>query len=194
MIKLSTWAKRNNVCYTTAWRWVRAGKFPGRTFMSETGRVFVIEDDAQSAKEDDGTAVIYCRVSNHSRRDEIQYQVDRCSEFAAARGWTVTKAYREIASGMNDARPELWRAIDSHPSRIIVENKDRLTRFGFNYLERLLRNQGTEIVVVNRAEEDREDLIKDLCSVIYSFCARLYGMRRAANKARRIREEIREEE
>ena len=49
-------------------------------------------------------------------------------------------------------------------------------------------------MVVNRAEEDREDLIKDLCSVIYSFCARLYGMRRAANKARRIREEIREEE
>lgn len=51
MIKLSTWAKRNNVRYTTTWRWVRAGKFPGRTFMSETGRVFVIEDETRRAEE-----------------------------------------------------------------------------------------------------------------------------------------------
>lgn len=78
--------------------------------------------------------------------------------------------------------------------RILVENKDRLTRFGFNYLKRLLKNQGTEIIVINEAEEDRVDLIKDLCSVIYSFCARLYGMRRAANKARKIKDELKVEE
>ena len=78
-------------------------------------------------------------------------------------------------SGMNDNRKELWKAIDSKPTRIIVENKDRLTRFGFNYLERLLQKQGTEIVVINESEEDKEYLIKDLCSIIYSFCARLYG-------------------
>ena len=109
-------------------------------------------------------------------------------------GWSVSKIRKEIASEMNDKRPELWKAIEARPSRILVENKDRLTRFGFNYLQRLLKNQGTEIIVINEAEEDREDLIKDLCSVIYSFCARLYGMRRAANKARRIREEIKSEE
>ena len=194
MIKLSTWAKRNNVCYTTAWRWVRAGKFPGRTLVTETGSIFVIDEpEAAGGAPDNGTA-IYCRVSTHERKADLQRQVERCKDFALARGWSVDRIGKEIASGMNDRRPELWKVIDAKPSRIIVENKDRLTRFGFNYLERLLRSQGTEIVVVNRAEEDREDLIKDLCSVIYSFCARLYGMRRAANKARRIREEIKAEE
>ena len=194
MIKLSTWAKRNNVCYTTAWRWVHSGKFPQKTLITETGSIFVVDDEQPTAAQTDNGTIIYCRVSNHSRKEELNYQVERCKQFALANGWSVSKIHKEIASGMNDKRPELWKAIEARPSRILVENKDRLTRFGFNYLQRLLKNQGTEIVVINEAEEDREDLIKDLCSVIYSFCARLYGMRRAANKARRIREEIKSEE
>lgn len=195
MIKLSTWAKRNNVCYRTAWLWVHNGKFPQKTFITETGSIFVIEDEQEPSKSnptDNGT-VIYCRVSNHSRKDELNYQVDRCKQFALANGWTISSIQKEIASGMNDNRPVLWKVIESAPSRILVENKDRLTRFGFNYLKRLLKRQGTEIVVINEAEEDREDLIKDLCSVIYSFCARLYGLRKAVNKAKKIREEIKSE-
>ena len=194
MIKLSTWAKQNNVCYTTAWRWVRNGTFPQKTFISETGSIFVVDEQPVKMTEPDDSVVIYCRVSNHSRKEELTYQVERCKNFALAKGWTVAKIHKEIASGMNDNRPELWKAIDGKPSRILVENKDRLTRFGFNYLKRLLKNQGTELIVINEAEEDREDLIKDLCSVIYSFCAKLYGMRRAANKARKIKDELKAEE
>lgn len=190
MIKLSTWAKQNNVCYRTAWNWVSEGKFPLKTFISKTNRIFVIED---SNSNDNETTVVYSRVSNHSRKKELQYQVDRCSQFAFSKGWCISKVYKEVASGMNDNRTELWKAIDSKPSRIIVENKDRLTRFGFNYLKNLLAKQGTEIVVINEAEEDKEDLIKDLCSIIYSFCARLYGMRRAKNKADKVKEIINEE-
>ena len=194
MIKLSTWAKRNNVCYRTAWRWVNEGKFPQKTFITESGSIFVIDDGQPNSEETDNGTAVYCRVSTHERKNDLARQVERCKEFALAKGWNITKIGKEIASGMNDKRPELWKVIEAKPSRILVENKDRLTRFGFNYLQRLLKNQGTEIVVINEAEEDREDLIKDLCSVIYSFCARLYGMRRAANKARRIREEIKSEE
>ena len=194
MIKLSTWAKQNNVCYTTAWRCERNGTLPQKTFISETGSIFVVGEQPVKMTEPDDNVVIYCRVSNHSLKEELTYQVERCKNFALAKGWTVTKIHKEIASGMNDNRPELWKAIDGKPSRILVENKDRLTRFGFNYLKRLLKNQGTEIIVINEAEEDREDLIKDLCSVIYSFCARLYGMRRAANKARKIKDELKAEE
>lgn len=189
MIKLSTWAKQNNVCYRTAWNWVIEGKFPLRTFVSKTNRIFVIEDKNMQPQNNE-TTILYCRVSNHSRRNELNYQVERCEEFALSKGWSITKEYKEVASGMNDNRKELWKAIDSKPTRIIVENKDRLTRFGFNYLERLLQKQGTEIVVINESEEDKEDLIKDLCSIIYSFCARLYGMRRAKNKADKVKEII----
>ena len=90
MIKLSTWAKQNNVCYKTTWNWVVEGKFPLRTFVSKTNRIFVIDDDVDNPKTDE-TTILYCRVSNHSRRKELDYQVDRCKMFALSKGWRVTK-------------------------------------------------------------------------------------------------------
>ncbi len=71
-------------------------------------------------------------------------------------------------------------------THIVVEHKDRLTRFGFRYLETLLELAGRHIEVVNLAENDREDLLADLVSIMYSFAARLYGQRRAKRKAEAI--------
>jgi predicted site-specific integrase-resolvase len=65
---------------------------------------------------------------------------------------------------------------------IVVEHKDRATRFGFRYLEVLLTQAGRTIEVANLAENDREDLLQDLSSIVYSMCARLYGQRRAKRK------------
>lgn len=187
MIKLSAWAKQNGVCYKTAWNWVKNGTFPHKIFVSKTNSIFVIEETESNPN---NTTVLYCRVSNHSKKKELDYQVERCKRFAEANGWVVSKTFKEVASGMNDKRKELWNAISMKPSRIIIENKDRLTRFGFNYLERLLKERGTEIIVINESEEDKQDLVKDLCSIIYSFCARLYGMRRAHKKTNEIKEII----
>ena len=50
--------------------------------------------------------------------------------------------------------------------------------------------QGRAIEVVNVAEHDKEDVITDLASVIYSFCARLYGQRRAKRKTEIIVKEL----
>jgi predicted site-specific integrase-resolvase len=83
---------------------------------------------------------------------------------------------------------------DTSITRIVVEHKDRLTRFGFNYIETLFEIQGRVIEVVNVAENDKEDLLADLSSVIYSFCARLYGQRRAKRKTEKIVEELKSQE
>ncbi len=72
----------------------------------------------------------------------------------------------------------------------VVEHKDRLTRFGFRYIETLLEVQGRSIEVVNAAENDKEDLLHDLASIIYAFCARLYGQRRAKRKTERLVEQF----
>ena len=69
---------------------------------------------------------------------------------------------------------------------IVVEHKDRATRFGFRYLETLLELQGRRIEVVNLADNGQEDLLQDLVAIIYSFCARLYGQRRAKRKTEKI--------
>lgn len=72
----------------------------------------------------------------------------------------------------------------------MVEHKDRLTRFGFKYLETLLELTGRYIEVVNIAENDKEDLLHDLVAIVYSFAARLYGQRRAKRKTEAIVEQL----
>ena len=79
---------------------------------------------------------------------------------------------------------------DSSITLLVVEHKDRLTRFGFRYVETLLEIQGRKIEVVNLVENDKEDLLHDLASIVYSFCARLYGQRRAKRKTERLVEQL----
>ena len=69
---------------------------------------------------------------------------------------------------------------------LIVEHKDRLTRFGFNYIETLLKKQNKQIEVVNKAEDEVSDLMQDLISIIYSFSARMYGLRQSKRKTEKI--------
>jgi predicted site-specific integrase-resolvase len=71
-------------------------------------------------------------------------------------------------------------------SILLVEHKDRLTRFAFNLIETLLVAQGRRVEVVNQAEDDRADLVDDLVAVIYSFGARLYGLRRTKRKTQQL--------
>lgn len=181
-MKLSQWAKNKNLSYQTAWNLFKSGKLPVKSTQLKTGTILV-EDEFKLNKEE--RCVTYSRVSNHSRKDELNLQVDRCSKFCEARGLTINGSYKEIASGMNENRKVLWGMIESMPTKLIVENKDRLTRFGFSYLSSLLKERGCEIIVINESENDQADLLKDLASVIYSFCARLYGLRRAKNKSQK---------
>jgi len=185
-MKLSTWAKKQGIHYQTAWKWFNEGKLPVKATQLPTGTILVEECDTETPKHE--RVVTYSRVSNHSRREELIYQVDRCVKFCNENGWSVSKSYKEVASGMNDSRKVLWDMLDSKPTKIVVENKDRLTRFGFEFIARLVPN--CEVVIMNDSETDEEDLIKDLTSVIYSFCARMYGMRRAKNKAEQCKEII----
>jgi predicted site-specific integrase-resolvase len=92
----------------------------------------------------------------------------------------VAKAVNEVGSGINDARPQLLALLADHGvDWMVVEHKDWLTCFGFGSLDTLLQVQGRAIAVVNQAENGTEDLLADLTAIVYAFCARLYGHRRA---------------
>jgi predicted site-specific integrase-resolvase len=73
---------------------------------------------------------------------------------------------------------------------LIVEHKDRLTRFGANYIELLLSETDRRLEVVNNVENNKDDLMTDFAAVITSFCARLYGMRRAKRKTEKLIQEL----
>ena len=73
----------------------------------------------------------------------------------------------------------------------IVENKDILTRFGFNWIQLLTKNI---IEVINEVKEKDEDLTKDLISIIHCFSARIYGLRRSQNLKKKIEKDLKEVE
>lgn len=180
-IKLSEYAKLMGISHKTAWRWFNAGIISGVKMSPRT--ILVNVDDEPESKTPittSETAVfIYCRVSTSRDKENLERQVERVKEYCRAKGYQVFQSVTEIASGMNDKRPKLMSIIKNDKAKIIVvEHKDRLTRFGFNYLDELLKMNDRKIEVIDLSENIQDDLMHDLVSVITSFCARLYGQRR----------------
>lgn len=189
-MKLSDWAKSQGIAYQTAWRWFKAGKLPIKTVQTPSGTILV--EPRQSAS-DSRSAWIYARVSSPEKKGDLDRQAERCIEFCSANGWSIESVIKEIASGMNDRRPKLFKLLAARPTRIVVKHKDRLTRFGFGYFEQLLPMIGCELIVMNRDSEERDDLLKDLVAIITSFCCRLYGLRGGQRKAAALKKVLCEE-
>ena len=107
----------------------------------------------------------------------------------------MAQSVKEIGSGVNDARPKWMKLLTDNPVTLIgVEHKDRLTRFGFNSIEPVLKLQDRQIEVINQVEAGKEDLVHDFVSIVTSFCARLYGQRRSKRKTERFSAELQTEE
>lgn len=182
-MKLSDWARKNNLSYPTAHSLFKKGQLPVKATQLATGTILIEEEaDLPELK-----TFIYSRVSSNNKKDDLNRQAERCVEFCKTKGWIVEKVVKEIGSGMNDNRQKLMKLFDGTPKRIVVEHKDRLTRFGFNYFDTLLKQLNYELIVINRDEQAQDDLMKDLVSVMTSFCCRLYGLRKGRNNLTKIK-------
>lgn len=186
-MKLSQYAKQQGISYRTALRWFKAGMIKG--YQAPSGTIIITIDEQlplQTQK-----VAVYARVSSTENKSNLESQAARLVAYCTAKGYQIAKVVKEIGSGVNDSRPKFLSLLaDQSINLIVVEHKDRGTRFGFRYIETLLKVQGREIEVVNQAENGTEDLLADLISIIYSFCARLYGQRRAKRKTERIVAEL----
>lgn len=179
-MKLSTWAKKNDLHYKSAYRLFKQNKIPNARQL-ESGTI-VIDDQKETRKPEYN--VVYSRVSSSENKTNLDTQAERVSQFCNAKGWIVHNVIKECASGLNDQRPKLQKLLqDDKVTRIIVEHKDRLTRFGFEYIKTLFDG---EIVVINEVKEDEDDLMQDFISLVTSFCARIYGKRRSKRKTEKL--------
>jgi predicted site-specific integrase-resolvase len=185
-MKLTTWVKNQGISYLTGLRWFHAGKIPN-AYQMDTGTI-IIPDVHNTPVTNKKQLSIYCRVSSHEKKGDLERQAERCVAFANANGYEIISITKEIASGMNDKRPKLLKLLETNPPAILVEHKDRLTRFGFNYFDILLPKIGCQLLVMNRDAEENDDLMKDLIAIITSFCCRLYGLRCGQQKKSQIKE------
>jgi putative resolvase len=126
-----------------------------------------------------GKAAVYARVSTGKQRDDLDRQAQRLTQFANAAGLSVVAVIKEVASGVSDTRPKLTALKEDLWGTLVVEHRDRLSRVGFGWFDVLLGLQGRRIVVADAATEEKADLLEDFVSIIYSFAARLYGLRSA---------------
>lgn len=177
-MKLADWARQQGIDYKTAYRWFRSGILPIPSRQLPTGTVLV--DPPLSAATG---AVLYARVSSADQKADIDRQLARLVVFAGKSDLSVTGTITEIGSGLNGKRPRLLKVLsDPTIKTLVVEHRDRLARFGTEYIEAALRATGRQLVVVDQTEM-KDDLVKDMIDVLTSFCARLYGRRSAKNKA-----------
>jgi putative resolvase len=179
-LKLSAYAKQQGISYQTAWRMWQRGELPAHQLPSGTV-VVEVPPPPQAVRHQ--KVAVYARVSSAENRKTLDSQAERVAAFCAARGWQVSKVVRECGSGVNDQRPQFLALLaDTSISQIVVEHKDRCSRFGVAYVQTLLKTQGRELVIINEAEEEQTDLMQDFVAILTSFCARLYGRRRARRK------------
>src|SRR5712692_5362898 len=102
-MKLSQYAKHVGVSYKTAYRWYRAGSLDA--YQTATG--IIIVRDAHDEKPPTGRIALYARVSSADQKEDLERQMQRLKDYAAAKGYQVAKEVIEIASGLNDQRPKL---------------------------------------------------------------------------------------
>ena len=188
-MKLSEYARRIGVKRHTAYRWFKRGEIPNAVQLP-SGTIYVPDEIFETdMKSKQGLTIVYARVSSsEQRKTNLETQAERLTQFAIANGWVVDKVIEEVGSGLNDERKKLVNLLLSNEpiARIIVEHKDRLTRFGFNYLEILAKKQGFEIIVVNPTVTDQEDLMQDFASIITYFCTQLFSKRKAKRRTEEI--------
>lgn len=134
-MRLSQYAKQMGVHYKTAYRWWKAGKLDA--YQLDTGTV-IVREPAQP--QEALSVALYARVSSADQKEDLERQMQRLKDYAASKGYHVTKTVSELASGLNDSRPKLLKLLtDQSIGVLLIEHRDQLTRFGFNYIEQLMQ-------------------------------------------------------
>ncbi len=181
------------ISYRTFKRWVSEGKI--RVVRTPTGRIRVPYSEVErilSGKPEtrDVRAVIYARVSSGDQKSDLERQIRYLTQFCSAKGYKVVDVLSDVASGLKTDRRGLLKLFNYVVNRqvdvVVITYKDRLTRFGFEYLEYFFRQYGVRIEVVYGEEpkDAYQELVEDLLAIVTSFAGKLYGMR--SHKKRKL--------
>lgn len=137
--------------------------------------------------------VTYARVSLPKQKDDLERQKERLYTYATSNGYTIYKQFADIKSGMEfEKRKDFMKLInmvcENRIKTVIVENKDRLVRFGFNLLKEVFKLHGTEIVVMSETPNKsyEQELTDDLISIIHYYSMKSDSNRRKFNNAEKV--------
>ena len=134
--------------------------------------------------------VTYSRVSLPKQKNDLETQTQRLYDFAVANGYQINEQITDIKSGMAfNERKGFMKLLDKvtkyEVKTVIIENKDRLVRFGFDLIRTVFEKYGTTIVVISEEANKtyEQELTDDLISIIHYYSMKSYGYRRKLHNA-----------
>jgi putative resolvase len=140
------------------------------------------------------TTIVYARCSTHKQKENLERQVGRLLEHCLKNKFENIELYKEIASGLNDNRKELRKILkrlkDPDVKRLVIEYKDRLTRYGYSLLENYCNAFSVQIVCLEETAvvPFEQELANDIVALVASYSARMYGRRGGRHKTNNIKE------
>jgi excisionase family DNA binding protein len=189
--------ERLGISYSTLSRWVREGRI--RAIRTAGGKYRVPESEVRRIAEGLPTsrevrAVIYARVSSADQKNDLERQIEYLTQYRSSKGYRVVDVLSDIASGLKTDRRGLLKLFNYVTNRqvdvVLVTYRDRLTRFGFEYLEHFFNQYGVRVEVVfgEEPKDAYQELVEDLIEIVTSFAGKLYGLR--SRKKKRLVEEF----
>jgi putative resolvase len=179
-------SRRLGIHYVTLKRWIYSGKI--RAIRTPTGRWMIPESEVErivggKAEVREVRAIIYARISSSDQKSDLERQIQYLTQYCSAKGYKAVDILIDIASGLKTNRRGLLRLFDYVVNRkvdvVVITYKDRLTRFGFEYLEYFFKQFGVRVEVVYGEEPKNayQELVEDLLAIVTLFAGRLYGIR-----------------
>ena len=192
-----------NVSKITLQRWDNSGKLKAvrtsgghRRYKLSDLEKFIGECHAEGKETDDVIVATYarCSTSDQKQHGDIDRQSQRLSEYCAKKKYKEEYIIKDMGSGINDKRKgfvKLCKLItDKKINKVVIEHKDRLTRFQYNLIEFFFNSYGVDIELADKKEyTEQEELVNDMMMLIASFSGRLYSAR-AKENARKRKQEI----
>lgn len=156
---------------------------------SDINKIIGVEQIYEAKQE---ICATYARVSSQKQKvsGDLDRQSQRLYEYCAKHNLYVGHIIKDCGSGLNDKRQGFAQLTDlvvkGKVNKVIVEHKDRLTRFQFNFIKKMFESYGCEVIVINGVDvSDTEELAADMISLLASFSGKFYGKRSAERRKKK---------
>jgi len=138
------------------------------------------------ASNDTRTNVIYSRVSTYKQKNQLINQIKKITDYCSINNISINHTYKDISSGLSLNRKDFDKLlnliIQYKIENVFITNKDRLSRLSFKMIKQLFNKFGTNIICINesntKTEEEEEELLEELISLLHCFSMKTYSKRR----------------
>ena len=163
------------VCLHTLRRWEQKGWINAVRTPSGRARRYDLDSYIKTPRKVK-RVVLHARVSSRGQKPDLERQVARLVNL-----YLGAEVFGEVGGGLNFKRPKflalLERVRAGDIGTIVVAHRDRLCRFGFEFVGWYCHRYGWEVVVLDDTHlSPQQELVEDILTILHCFSSRLYGL------------------